>query len=255
MIKKNTATNISYELIGNEECGETLLFIHGAGGNMFALRAIATLLPEYKCVLLDLPGHNRSEGEVPETVEKLAEIIENFIISERNILGDNITCVGHSMGGAISLLLAIRKVSAVKRLVILNSGAAIAVDKKFMDNVKKGKIDKGYLFRCSGSFLNIRTYQFFITGFKQMITSQKVMIKDFLAVEKYDCKKDVKKITLPTLIMTGEKEILARVEYSKYLHSQIKGSKLFIMKKVAHLMPIIIPEKVTEKMKDFLKNS
>ncbi len=243
MIKKDSTTNISYELIGKQECGETLLFIHGAGGNMSALRGIATLLPEYKCVLLDLPGHNRSEGEVPDTVEEFTDIVENFIMSEKDILGDNITCVGHSMGGFISLLLAIRKVSAVKRLVILNSGAAITVNKNFMEKVKKGRIDKGYLFRCSGSFFNIRTYRFFITGFKQMITSQKVMIKDFLAVEKFDCRKDVNKITLPALIITGEKEILTRVEDSEYLHSQIKGSKLFIMKKVAHLMPIIIPEK------------
>lgn len=254
-IKKNSLTNISYDLVGDEQSSNTLLFIHGAGGNMTALKALASQFPDHKCILVDLPGHNLSGEDVPKSINDYANIMEQFIQSEKNILGDNITCVGHSMGGFITLELALKKVPEIKRLVILNSGAYIKVDSKFMEKVKKGKINKLYLFKCSGSFLNLRTYKFFITGFKQMITSQKVMVKDFIVVSKFDRRDAVKNITLPTLIITGEKEILALPEESKYLHSQIKGSHLTIMKRVAHLMPIIIPEKLAVNIKTFLNKA
>ena len=250
-IKKNTLTNICYGMIGDEHSGETLLFIHGAGGNMEALRALALQLPDYKCILVDLPGHNLSGGDVPDTVNGFVDIMTKFIQSEKNVLGDNITCIGHSMGGFISLELALRKIPEIKKLIILNSGAYIKVDPKFMEKVYQGKIDKKYLFRCSGSFLNIRTYSFFLKSFKQMITSQKVMVKDFMAVEKYDLRSAVKEIKLPTLIITGEKEILAVPKTSIYLQSQIEGSQLVIMQGVAHLMPIIIPEKLADHIKRF----
>lgn len=252
-IRKNDLTNICYDMIGDELSQETLMFIHGAGGNMEALRALASQLQDYKCILVDLPGHNLSGGDVPETVDGFVDSMVKFIQSEKNVLGDNITCVGHSMGGFISLELALRKIPEIKKLIILNSGAYIKVDPKFMDKVYQGKIDKKYLFQCSGSFLNIRTYSFFLKSFKQMITSQKVMVKDFMAVEKFDLRNAVKEIKLPTLIITGEKEILAIPKESIYLQSQIEGSKLIIMKGVAHLMPIIIPEKLAVNIKEFLE--
>ncbi len=254
-IHKNSVTDISYDLIGNEHSKRTLLCIHGAGGNMEALRALAQQFPDYKCILVDLPGHNLSGGKEPKNVGDYATAIEKFIQSEKKMLGDQITCIGHSMGGCISLELALRKIPEVKQLVILNSGAHITLNDKFMQKVRKGKVDKLYLYKCSGSYIHPRTILFFLKSFNQMIKSQKVMITDFLIVEKYDRRKEVKDIKLPTLIITGEKEILALAEYSKYLHSQIEGSKLFIMKKVAHLMPIIVPEKLSVHIKEFLNKN
>jgi pimeloyl-ACP methyl ester carboxylesterase len=252
-IKKDNSTKISFDIIGDENSSKTLLFIHGAGGNKEALRALASQLTDNKCILIDLPGHYLSEGDVPEKVSEYAVILERFIQSQKDVLGDNITCIGHSMGGFVSLELALKKVPEIKRLIILNSGAYISVDHKFMDKVRRGKIDKMYLYKCSGSYVHPRTIKFFMKNFKQMITSQNVMIKDFLAVEKNDLRNAVKDITLPTIIITGEKEILALPEYSEYLHSQIQGSKLVIMKGVAHLMPIIVPEKLSVYIKAFFE--
>ena len=254
-IQKNSVTDISYDLIGNEHSDRTLLCIHGAGGNMEALRALAEQFPEYKCILVDLPGHNLSGGIEPKKVSDFASAIEKFIRSEKQLLGDQITCMGHSMGGCISLDLALRKIPEIKQIVILNSAAHMALNEKFMQKIKNGKVDKLYLYKCSGSYLHPRTIGFFIKSFNDMIKSQNVMIKDFLLIENYDIRNEIKDIKIPTLIITGEKEILALVEYSKFMHSQIEGSKLIVMKKVAHLMPIIVPEKLSVHIKEFLNKN
>ncbi len=254
-IKKDSTTGISYKIIGNEKSTETLLFIHGAGGNMEALNALAMQLPEYKCALIDLPGHNLSGTDVPKDISGYASAVESFIKSNSDSLGNNITCIGHSMGGVISLELAIQKVPYVKRLVILNSGAKLNIDKKFMKKVDAGKISKLYLFKAGGSYFNPRTYSFFLKGFKQMITSQDVMVKDFVIANTFDIRDSVSNIKIPAFIATGEKEILTLPEHSEYLHSQIEGSQLLIMEGVAHLMPIIVPEKLAEKIRPFLQST
>lgn len=254
-ILKSAQTNISYEVIGNTRSEETLLFIHGAGGNKKALRALALQFPDYRCILLDLPGHYMSTGKTLKNIEEYANTIKLFIQKEKNILGDNITCVGHSMGGFITLELSLKKVPEIKRLVILNSGAYINIDSKFIEKVKKGIVDKLYLFKCSGSFFHPRTYKFFILNFTEMFKSQKVMCEDFLVVQSFDRRADVKNITLPALIATGSNERLTLPADSRYLHSQIKNSKLRIMKGVAHLMPLIIPEKLALEIKKFFEEN
>ena len=254
-ILKNDQTNISYEVLGNRNSKETLLFIHGAGGNKKALRALALQFPDYRCVLIDLPGHYQSTGKPLTSVNAYAKTIQRFLQSEKDLLGDSITCVGHSMGGFITLELALQKVPEIKRLVILNSGAHIKVDSNFMKKVKHGTIDKLYLFKCSGSFFHPRTYKFFLFNFADMMKSQEVMCEDFRVVEHFDRRADVKKITLPTFIATGSDEILTLPKDSSYLNSQIKGSKLIIMKGVAHLMPLIVPEKLAVEMKNFFEEN
>jgi pimeloyl-ACP methyl ester carboxylesterase len=254
-VSENVQTSISYEIIGNTSSGETLLFIHGAGGNKKALRELALQFPDKRCILLDLPGHYMSKGNTLKNIEEYATEIKNFIQSEKKFLGDNITCVGHSMGGFITLELALKKVPEIKRLVILNSGAHINIDSRFMEKAKNGIVDKLFLFKCSGSFFHPRTYKFFILNFSEMFKSQKVMCDDFAVVQGFDRRGDVKNITLPTFIATGKDEKLTLPEDSEFLHSQIKGSTLLIMKGVAHLMPLIIPEKLAVEINSFLQEN
>lgn len=252
-ILENVQTKISYEVIGNTHSGETLLFLHCAGGNKKALRALALQFQDYRCILIDLPGHYMSTGKTLKNIEEYATAIKTFIQSEKKLLGDNITCIGHSMGGFITLELALNKIPEIKRIVILNSGAYLDVDNRFMNKAKNGIIDKLYLFKCSGSFFHPRTYKFFILKFSEMFKSQKVMCEDFLVVQSFDRRADIKNITLPSLIATGKDEKLALPEDSQFLHSQIKSSKLLIMNGVAHLMPLIITEKLAAEMKKFFK--
>lgn len=253
-LKKDSLTGISYEVIGDSKSRETLLFIHGAGGNKLALRALAEQFREYNCILVDLPGHNLSDGEAMKSVSDYAAAIEKLVESCKEDFGDHLTCVGHSMGGTISLELAVRKVVAIERLVILNSGAKLTINSNFMRKVGTGKIDKFYMFRAGGSYFSPRVHSFFLKNFKQMMSSEQVTCADMKAVSLFDRRDEVKDIKLPTFIVTGSKEILAIPEYSEYLHSQIQGSRLLIMKGLSHLMPIVIPEKLAREIKLFFNS-
>lgn len=243
--------DLTYICTGNKNSNDTLLFIHGAGGNSESLYDLALNFKDYNCILVDLPGHGQSTKDIPDSITGYCDVIEKFIASESSWLGENITCIGHSMGGMISMALALRKIPAIKQIVILNSAAKFDLDKKFMHKIYKGIVDKVYLFRASGSFFHPRTYNFFFRNLNKL--PEKNMVKDFILVEHFDLRDQVENISIPALIVTGEKEILALPEDSRFLNSNIKNSELEIMPDLAHLLPIIAHEKLFQRIQKFIK--
>ena len=100
----------------------TVIFIHGAGLD----HTVWTLFNRYyarngyNSIAVDLPGHGRSAGEPPSSIEECANWLLEFI----HALGiEQAALVGHSMGSLVALEAAYRAQATVSRLVLL--GAAV----------------------------------------------------------------------------------------------------------------------------------
>jgi pimeloyl-ACP methyl ester carboxylesterase len=105
--------------VGGE--GEPLVLVHGLGGsaaNWIAL--VPLLLPGRRLLVPELPGHGGSEP-LPAASSLNAYADRIALLLEREGLGPA-AVVGHSLGGAIALRLAIRRPELVDALVL--AGAA-----------------------------------------------------------------------------------------------------------------------------------
>jgi pimeloyl-ACP methyl ester carboxylesterase len=97
--------------------GEPLVLVHGLGGAAANWLALAPLLLRGRRVLVpELPGHGGSEPlpaapNLNAYADSLAEVAEREGFSPAAV-------VGHSLGGAIALRLAIRRPDRVSRLVL-----------------------------------------------------------------------------------------------------------------------------------------
>lgn len=104
------------------EKGETnrnlALLIHGWSSSWYALSPLLpTLYQRYHCVAVDLPGFGESPPlPVRATIDGYVDLLARLIqaLSERPVV-----LIGHSMGGMISLTLALRYPELVERLVLL----------------------------------------------------------------------------------------------------------------------------------------
>ena len=99
--------------------GRPVILMHGWGCNHTTVASIASILePGLRVFSLDLPGH----GKTPEPpaiwgVEEYTRLVEKFIAA----LGlKNVTLIGHSFGGRISLLLSSRN-DYVKNVVLVDA--------------------------------------------------------------------------------------------------------------------------------------
>jgi pimeloyl-ACP methyl ester carboxylesterase len=98
---------------------QLVLLIHGWSSSWYAMSPLITHFHRrYHCVAVDLPGFGESPksdkaASIETYAELMADLIRQINPNQKAIL------VGHSMGGMISLTLALRHPELVERMVLL----------------------------------------------------------------------------------------------------------------------------------------
>lgn len=113
---KEIDITIAYKDIGNGN--QTLLFIHGLGNSLIGWEMNSKILSEsYRCISIDLPGNGlSSKGDYPYGIDFFAHSIATFI-KEKNLT--NVTLVGHSMGGQVSMRIAFLYPQLIGKIILI----------------------------------------------------------------------------------------------------------------------------------------
>lgn len=239
----NKINGINYELIKNSTAKENLVFVHGSGCNCKFLRPLAKKLNDYNCYLIDLPDHGKSDNRNCDKVEDYIEAVADFVSGI-----ENVTLIGHSLGGTICLGVAAKSIATVKKNIIISSGAKFdKLDKRIHDMVANNKVDWLYLIKCLGLYFNLDVLIDYLN-----FEPSKAIIKDFDIDIRLDLKNIISNINIPTLIMVGGDDILTLPEYSHEMHSMIRESKLIIIPKYKHMLPIANSTGVAKLIKEFI---
>ncbi|MFQ5616452.1 MAG: alpha/beta fold hydrolase, partial [Anaerolineales bacterium] len=95
-----------------------MLFIHGWSSSGYALSPLfSPLNRRYRCVTVDLPGYGESPPPSEQvTIPYYADLLANLV---RQLSDRPIVLLGHSMGGMISLTMALRHPDLIERMVLL----------------------------------------------------------------------------------------------------------------------------------------
>jgi pimeloyl-ACP methyl ester carboxylesterase len=106
---------VVYRVAGD---GQPIILLHGFV-NTSALwnETITAFQQDYRLYALDLPGHGHSPPRIPWKLREVAEIVAAWL---RLLEIGQATLIGHSMGGALAMLLAATRPDLVKRLVLVN---------------------------------------------------------------------------------------------------------------------------------------
>jgi pimeloyl-ACP methyl ester carboxylesterase len=91
--------------------GPPLLLVHGFGGAAWNFSELAPLLVGRRLIVPDLPGHGASSPLPAPSLAGFADLVAA-------ILAEPVDVVGHSLGGVVSLRLAERHPTLVRRLVL-----------------------------------------------------------------------------------------------------------------------------------------
>ncbi|WP_104399198.1 alpha/beta fold hydrolase [Vibrio penaeicida] len=123
---------LNYKLQGE---GSTIVLLHGLFGNLDNLGLLTRdLIQDHQVLTVDLRNHGLSFHSDIHTYEDMARDVEILI----HHLGlDNVTLVGHSMGGKVAMKLASILGKQVNHLVVLDM-APVAYTQNRHDNVFAG---------------------------------------------------------------------------------------------------------------------
>jgi pimeloyl-ACP methyl ester carboxylesterase len=161
---------------------------------------------------------------------------------------------GHSLGGAITLMYALRYPQDLKGIIVISSGARLRVHPAILASCREaieGKIQQWYQMIEGIYRLTPDDYKQEVIE-KQKAIGPAVMLNDFLACDKFDIMDRVQQIQLPALIVCGELDVMTPVKYSDYLATRISNSKLVIIPQATHLALAEKPKEVNKAIEDFI---
>lgn len=107
-------------MVGDPAAPRRVVFLHGLFGRGRNFTSIATKLePEVQSLLVDLPNHGQSGWTEHFSYEDMADLVAEHLRADFASAGP-VDVVGHSMGGKVAMVLALRHPDLVRRLVVVD---------------------------------------------------------------------------------------------------------------------------------------
>lgn len=226
------------------------LFLHGAGGSSQHWTRLLAHLADCVCALLvDLPGLGRSGGRVPGTVDSAAGFIKR-LLSQLGVTPP-IICVGHSLGGLVAQRLALSEPAWVAGLVLIATAPRVRTHPDFVRAAISGDFDIEAL-RASFGRGTPRHLQDLVLG-ELPRTRLPEGATGFM--DDLDLREEVSALSVPTLIVTGDDDVIISPRHSRWLHQEIAGSTLLIIPGGGHYVQVEQPERVALALNQFLCGS
>jgi pimeloyl-ACP methyl ester carboxylesterase len=227
-----------------------VVLIHGAGGTHQHWLYQVRDLPRAPSYALDLPGHGRSEGAGRDSIAAYGDWLVAFLNAaelQRAVL------VGHSMGGAIALDVALRYPDRVAGLGLVATGARLRVAPALLETIRQDR-DQAIGLLSEWTYGPEAPGELVRLGRRQMAeVSAEVLYGDFVACDAFDVMGRLGEIRKPALVVCGTKDRMAPPKYSFYLRDQIAGATLRLIEGAGHMVMLERPQAVVQALATLLE--
>jgi pimeloyl-ACP methyl ester carboxylesterase len=236
--------------------GDPLLFLHGSGG-LHEGAYLDQLAEKFTVYAPVHPGFGESTGD-----EHIVDIVDLALYTHdvMDALGlQSAHVVGHSLGGLLAAELAALCSHRVRKLVLANPVGFWRDDDPVLDffSIPPDRLMPYVLHDPESE--TVRASMPPPAGQEEMIEAMFRRIQSFAAATKYlwpipdkGLKRRIHRIQSPTLIIWGESDRLVPPSYAEDFRSNIKDSRVVIMKETAHMPMFEKPEEFVSLISDFL---
>src|SRR5690349_11987784 len=208
-----------YEISGK---GEPLLLLHGGLGSTDMFKPIMPAFTEHRQIIaIDLQGHGRTElGKrkisLPDLGDDMAAVLTQLGYK-------NVDVMGYSFGGGVAFRLAAQHPDMVRRLVLVSAGFAA---NGFYPEMREQQKQVGA--SMAEAMKPTPMYQSYVAvapkpeDFPKLLQAMGDLMR-----EQYDYSADVKKLTMPTMLIFGDSDMYRPehvVEFYKLLGGGLRDA-------------------------------
>ena len=255
-----TSASGTFYVLNQKEQSIPIVFIHGVGLTYEIWQPQLDFFKNYSNLAYDILGHGKSSLKKQNiSFDDFSDQLIN-LIDELNF--QKIHLVGFSIGSLIARNFATKFNDRLQSLVLLGSiykrteQQQKIVNERFNQAKKELKLSKLALKRWfTDKYLenNPDTYDKISYILSSNNMSNFIKVYELFVNHKND--EDFKKITVNTLITTGENDIGSTIEMSQELNKIIKNSQLKIIKNGKHLCGIECADDVNLTIKNFIDSN
>jgi pimeloyl-ACP methyl ester carboxylesterase len=229
-----------------------MVLIHGAGGTHLYWPPEIRRLPGYCVYALDLPGHGKSAScDGQQTIGDYARYLVQWLES---IQLRRAVFVGHSMGSAIALAMAIHHAEYVVGLGLISAGARLKVNADILNYaadqttfMKAADLMVSYSFGSGTS-----THLIELASKRLLETRQSVFLGDLLACNCFDVMDRLGSVNQPALVMCGADDKMTPLRYAQFLSNSMPHAQLRVIPNAGHMVMLEQPRLVADGLLSFL---
>lgn len=239
---------ISYTRAGK---GKSVVILHGWGDDSRSWQKIATELSKgYDVIVPDLPGFGASQWPpAPWGLDEYAKLVATFI---KKLGVKPYAIIGHSNGGSIAIRGLADQFLQSEKLILLASagirGEYKGRNKALRIVTKTGKLLTTPLPQATKQKLRMTVYK---TIGSDMLVAEHLQ-ETFKKIVAQDVRADAAKLTLPTLLVYGDKDFQTPLSYGQQYNELIAGSHLKVLGGVDHFLQLEATADVYRLLKEFL---
>ncbi|TFZ00234.1 alpha/beta fold hydrolase [Ramlibacter humi] len=243
----------------------TVVFIHGVlnDHSVFILQTRYFAHHGWNVLAPDLPGHCKSEGDPPKSVEEAARFVIDLLDA---VQVEKAALVGHSFGSLTALEAAAMAPSRISRVALLGTASPMKVSAALLDdslNAPQKAIDMVNVYSHSmlappPSALGPGTWLY--GGSKALMrrvlagnTKVNVFHRGFVACDSYQGgEAAMDKVQCPVLFVLGRNDAMTPPRAAQSLQARARDGRTVLVDG-GHQMMTEAPEQVLAALKDFLK--
>ena len=240
---------------GIDQGKETIVFLHGSGLShiVWSLTEQFFSNKNFNVLSIDLPGHGNSDGPCLDSIEKIADWLEQVFIS-LNL--EKLTLVGHSQGCLEILEYASKYKNRLKKIVFIGGSNKMPVHSDLIDLAKNGDSDAVKLmmkwgYEGSKKFIGGNPVEKIIQSPRDI---REILAVDLAACNNYKNGTDAaKSIECPSLFIFGSLDKMVNLEAGKKFSKLVKNSTVHVIEGCGHMIMIEKAFEMRDKVLEFLK--
>jgi len=228
--------------------GEPVIMIHGLGGTSNTWTALAPAFVRSKRVRLDLPGSGRSaryEGalSIGVFVESVLKVMKSASVARAHV-------VAHSMGTIVAAHLAAAEPGKVRSLALFGPLLAPPDPARVNIRLRAKKVLSEGMQSTADALVQASTS----SETRQKRHAAVAFVRESLMRQDPDgyarsCEAlaemqpaDTAKIDCPTLLVTGDEDVVAPPQSVRMMGEKIQGSRVEVLRGCGHWTPVEKPE-------------
>ena len=244
-----------------------MLFAHGFGCDQNMWRFVAPAFErDFKVVLFDHVGAGHSELAAydPRKYSTLSGYADDMVEIGRELDLKDAVFVGHSVSAMIGVLASLKAPDMFGRLVLVGPSARYIDDGDYVGGFSEKQIAElleflednhmGWSAAMAPSIMgNPDRPELGEELTNSFCRTDPEIAKAFARVTfTSDNRADLPKVSVPTLILQCNEDIIANTEVGEFVHRQIPGSRIVMLDATGHCPNLSAPKEVVSAMRSFV---
>lgn len=238
----------------------TVIFLHGSGFDhtVWDLQSRFFAFRNYTVLALDLPGHTNSEGPALESIEAMADWLNDVV---ETLDAKNISLVGHSQGSLVTLEFASRYSQRLRSVSLTASGLATPVNDVLLDAAENDPEAAIAMMLSWGFGPAGHLHEGPVSGNSMVAAGRKVLrgnIPHALATDLNACNNykngiaAAHNVAAPVQVIVAGKDRMAPARATTQLIEHLNDPEVALIAEIGHIIPQEAPDQCRSLLKAFI---